>query len=171
MSGPQNWYHITLSTYNSWLPGDPRGWRSWHHKTHSTGHHRAPPPADEHANILKHAQSISTDVVIISNILRAKIGQLIVEYLGNNHHELLAIAVDHTHVHVQVRLPSDDAKNIMGKCKRKVSYATRDALPGKLWSRGIGITQITNKSHQQSVFKYILRHQEHGAWVWSYRDS
>jgi hypothetical protein len=33
------WYHVTVNTYGTWLPGDPRGWH--------TRHRRAQPGADD----------------------------------------------------------------------------------------------------------------------------
>jgi len=32
-----HWYHVNGNTYGTWLPGDPRGWRSYKHKRHVEG--------------------------------------------------------------------------------------------------------------------------------------
>lgn len=32
-----SWYHVTIHVYGSWLRGDPRGWRSRHHREHADG--------------------------------------------------------------------------------------------------------------------------------------
>jgi REP element-mobilizing transposase RayT len=166
-----NWYHITLSTHNSWLPGDPRGWRSWQHKTHSSGHHRAPPPTGEHQIILDNSRKIAGDTIKFPRSLHPIIGQSIVDYLCAKDYQLLALAVAKTHVHLQIHMPSDQIKIKMGYCKRHISYAIRKQMPGQLWSRGIGIVQIESKTHQHAVYRYILKHREHSAWVWSYRDA
>ena len=58
----KNWYHVTIGTVSSWLPGDPRGWRSSQHKTHSSGDHRNPPPHGQHGGYHRHAQgTLDTD--------------------------------------------------------------------------------------------------------------
>ena len=40
----RHWYHCNGSTYGTWLPGDPRGWRSRNHRVHVPGDYRTPPP-------------------------------------------------------------------------------------------------------------------------------
>src|SRR5262249_17500638 len=45
------WRHVIISTLNSWLPGDPRGFRAVNHKIHSSGDYKNPPPG-EHAGLL-----------------------------------------------------------------------------------------------------------------------
>ena len=39
-----SWYHVVLTTYGAWLPGDPRGFRTRHHREHVPGDYKAPPP-------------------------------------------------------------------------------------------------------------------------------
>ena len=38
------WFHVILGTYGSWLPGDPRGFRTRHHRDHVDGDYKSPPP-------------------------------------------------------------------------------------------------------------------------------
>jgi hypothetical protein len=45
---PRTWFHITWNTYGTWLPGDPRGFRSHNHRIHSSGTYKSPPPPGEH---------------------------------------------------------------------------------------------------------------------------
>jgi hypothetical protein len=33
----QRWYHVIISTYGGWLHGDPRGFRTRHHRAHVEG--------------------------------------------------------------------------------------------------------------------------------------
>ena len=54
------WWHVTLSTYGSWLPGDQRGFRSRKHKIHSSGDYKNPPPASETGPVSKRAALAST---------------------------------------------------------------------------------------------------------------
>jgi hypothetical protein len=41
-----NWYHCMFHTYGTWLPGDPRGFRTRHHKNHIEGDYKHPPEED-----------------------------------------------------------------------------------------------------------------------------
>ncbi len=45
------WWHNILSTHGSWLPGNPRGFRSRNHRIHSSGDYKNPPPLGEHAGL------------------------------------------------------------------------------------------------------------------------
>ena len=38
------WFHFMTSTYGSWLYGDPRGFRTRHHREHVDGDYKNPPP-------------------------------------------------------------------------------------------------------------------------------
>ncbi len=58
MSDPwRNWYHCMANTYGTWLPGDPRGWRSRHHREHVVGDYRNPPKRS-YANLHRKARSL-----------------------------------------------------------------------------------------------------------------
>lgn len=39
-----DWYHCMGHTYGTWLPGDPKGFRTRHHRIHVEGDYRNPPP-------------------------------------------------------------------------------------------------------------------------------
>src|SRR3954468_9029001 len=41
-----NWYHCMGNTYGTWLPGDPRGFRTRLHREHVEGDYRNPPKED-----------------------------------------------------------------------------------------------------------------------------
>src|SRR4029079_6566514 len=41
------WYHVTNHVCGSWVRGDPRGWRSRHHREHVDGDYKNPPPTGE----------------------------------------------------------------------------------------------------------------------------
>lgn len=43
-----DWYHIMGSTFGTWLPGDPKGFRTRHHREHVEGDYKNPPPKGTH---------------------------------------------------------------------------------------------------------------------------
>ena len=51
-------YHITWGTYGSWLPGDPRGFRTRGHRQHVEGDHRHPPLAGQYEGLHAHARGL-----------------------------------------------------------------------------------------------------------------
>ncbi len=167
------WWLITISTLNHWLPGDPRGFRSPHHRIHSSGDYRNRPPEKEHAGLHEHAQSISGQPVDLPPEVRPLIGQTFVCKLKELGYRAIAICVDHWHVHFLAELPIDikQAKTIVGQCKGLASHKVKDRLPGRIWAGGGSFELIKTQAHHRRAFEYIVRHREQGAWVWTYRDT
>jgi len=62
---PTGWWHLVQGTHRSWLPGDPRGFRSRRHRRHSSGDYRTPPPAGEHEGLHRAAENDPTPAVCI----------------------------------------------------------------------------------------------------------
>src|ERR1051325_12044243 len=123
----KRWRHVVISTLNSWLPGEPRGFRAVKHKIHSSGDYKKPPPPGEHTGLYRYRKKISGDKVVIPRELRDKIGTEIRDELIRLEHQILVISVAATHCHLQAELPDDkkQIRRIMGECKRKASVAVR----------------------------------------------
>jgi hypothetical protein len=162
------WRHVVISTHSSWLPGDPRGFRSWGHKIHSSGDYRNPPPASEHAGLFRYSKRISGNAVIIPHELRESIGRAILAELRKRGTRVLALAVAGMHTQIQVELPDDmvQIRQFIGKCKTAACFAVRMQMPGKIWGRYGTYKRIANAEHQRSVYGYILRQAD--AWIWSF---
>lgn len=164
------WRHAVLNTHNSWLPGDPRGFRSFQHKIHSNGDYKTPPPAGEHQGLFRFTQGISGKPVLIPEDCRNKVGIAMLRKLRKLNYACLAISVSGMHAHVQVELPDDlpVVRQIMGQCKTVSSHAIRAVLPGRVWGRDGSFTPIDDPEHHRNVFHYILGQED--AWTWSYKD-
>jgi len=174
MPSPGNkWRHVVFYTLNSWLPGDPRGWRSKKHRTHSSGDYKDPPPPGEHAGIFQHSKKNSGETVVIPHGSRKAVCMAIMEKLKANGHPVLIVAVGAYHVHLLVELSDDPAtvKSIIGNCKRASSHTIRDVLPGRVWAHGGKFDRVEDEEHHRNVYGYILDHIEEGAYVWSYRPE
>src|SRR4051794_17135006 len=115
------WWHVIISTYNSWLPGDERGFRSRGHKIHSSGDYKNPPPPDEHAGLRRYHEARADEPVIIPEECRATLGEAILAKLEKLGHRVLVLAVAATHSHWQAELPEDEkeVRRIVGECKAK----------------------------------------------------
>src|SRR5204862_5246205 len=81
-----DWYHVTNHVYGSWLRGDPRGWRSRHHREHVDGDYKNPPPKGKYDALLEYSKSLmKRDPVKINRDLRQFVLDAIVEkLLANN---------------------------------------------------------------------------------------
>ena len=167
------WRHVILSTLSSWLPGDPRGWRSRRHKRHSSGDYRNPPPEGEHAGLHEYSKRISSGPVTITRNVRAMIGCALVRTLLDDGHRVLCASVGGRHAHVLVELPDNMPlmRKIVGKAKNRSSRAIKKEMPGRVWGAGGTFKRVRDRSHQVEVFHYILDHASQGAWTWSYREG
>src|SRR2546428_13711944 len=93
------WWHVIISTYNSWLPGDRRGFRSRDHKIHASGDYKTPPPPEEHAGLRRYHQQRAGEPVVIPEDCREVVGRAILAKLKKENYRVLAISVAATHSH------------------------------------------------------------------------
>jgi REP element-mobilizing transposase RayT len=166
------WRHCIINTLNTWLHGDPRGFRSRNPEIQSSGDYKSPPPPGEYRKLHEYFEEHAGEEVHIAYRLRAIIGQAILVYLRSLGYRVLAIAVGKVHAHIVVELPKDKArvKEIIGEAKHKSSRAVTKWMPGKVWGAGGEFVVCWEKSHLQNAFEYVIYDQGAGAWTWSYRD-
>ena len=166
------WRHVIIGTHNSWLPGDPRGFRCHDHKIHSSGDYRHPPPAGEHRGLHVHWQALGGAPVQIPPTMRRIIGQALVTRLIRRGLRALVVAVCAQHAHLLTELPYNHAaqRGVIGQCKSASSHAAGHTLPGRVWSAGATFVPIRDRRQQLQVFRYITAHTRQGAWVWTWRD-
>ncbi len=165
-----DWTHVVWSTRGHWLPGDPRSFRDHDHRTHSTGDYNDPPPAGEHAGLLRTARALCPDEIQIPSHLR----QIVADALGR---KLLAldrppriIAVARVHVHALVWAGPTDVRPSIGRAKQAASHAVRHELPGRIWGQRCHPTRIRSREHYREVVDYIAAHVEEGAALWVHPD-
>jgi REP element-mobilizing transposase RayT len=165
------WRHVVISTVNSWLPGDPRGFRSREHKIHSSGDYKNPPPPGEHKGLYNYSKKISGDPVVIPRDLRPVVGQAVLGKVKKLNYRVLAVSVAGMHAHLLIELPDDRRliRHVIGQCKTVSSHAIRHRLPGRVWGAGGGFTPVDDPEHHRNVFNYILKQRD--AWIWSFKDE
>lgn len=190
MGAWNGWYHLMSNTFGTWLPGDPRGFRTRKHREHVEGDYKNPPPAGKYdarysrsIKRLKRPQvrlNVQSRIVAVEAIRHAMVDV----------HELdvLSIAVSSQHAHVLVRLPvsskpvplrhglreTDPARFFMGIAKERSAKklaAVGLVAPGGVWAKRGKIVPITERKHQVNVYRYILKHVKEGAVVWSFKNG
>ena len=163
---------MILSTLNSWLPGEPRGFRAVQHKIHSSGDYKNPPPPGEHAGLYRYSKAISGKPIVIPRACREVVGTEIRDELTRLAHRILVISVAATHCHFLAELPDDRRKirTIVGECKRKASVAVRKELPGRVWAHDGKYEPVDAIEHQRNAYNYIWSKQQ-DAWIWSFKDG
>ena len=169
----KRWYHVTAGIQSSWLPGDPRGFRSKGHKIHSSGDHKHPPPVGEHGGLHAYSKKIARDPVVVPAKLRQVVCHGFVQVLIGRGHRVLVVSVSGMHLHALAELSEDRsaAKAEIGYAKKGGSRAISEQLFGRVWARGCGLKVIRDEKHHRNTFSYIERHAEEGAFVWTFRDE
>lgn len=161
------WYHVTVNTYGTWIPGDPRGWH--------TRHSRIQPGANElgeldASSLLAHSKrTLSRDAVVLSPEARRLARDTIVAALLFHDLQVIACAVDDHHAHILSRFPDDKPRHWIGIAKKESARAlSRAALatPGGIWAVRSHCDPIQNRDHQLDAFNYIARHADRQAAIW-----
>ena len=161
-------FHVIWCTYGSWLPGDPRGFRTRNHRMHVEGDYKNPPPAGMYDGLYRHARrSLKKPPVVISPALRELIGRACLERFKIEKVVAWSLSVGGEHVHAAFEVDSGDVKPMIGRVKKVSSHRIRGDLPGHVWAGGGGkIVRIHNEKHWGNVLVYIRAHEREGAWVW-----
>ena len=173
MDDTWKWFHCTTHTYGAWLYGDPRGFRTRHHREHVEGDYKNPPPAGAYDT--QYAQSkrlLKQPPVVLSADWRAIVGDALVEMLRRLEAQLLCLSCSGQHVHLLAKMPGGPVpREWVGRAKKHAAFiAKENGWQGKLWAVRSKVTPVRDRKHQWNAFQYILDHAQEGAWVWDFRD-
>jgi REP element-mobilizing transposase RayT len=173
MSGWNKWYHVNGNTYGTWLPGDPRGWRSVKHKRHVEGDYRNPPPPGTDAGLHAHAKKLLVQPpVFLTQQQRELAGHSLVDMLFDQRVEVIAASVSKQHFHLMARFSDNKVRPQVGRAKKHASFVCRDhGFQSRIWTTSVKVAPVEDRSHQVNVFNYICRHKDEGAWTWTFRDG
>jgi len=167
------WWHVVLTTYATWLPGDPRGFRNRFHRIHSSGDYKSPPPSGEHKGLYLYNLKHSGAPVRLPPTTRHIAAISIVQTLNQHDCRVMIVCVSSNHAHILAEMPirSNDYSRIITKVKTTSSASIRNVLPGRVWGRGDTHKLKRDIKSRRSAFQYILKHRAEGAFVWTYKDS
>ncbi|MCL4197805.1 MAG: hypothetical protein KJZ69_09970 [Phycisphaerales bacterium] len=190
----RHWYHAITSTYGSWLPGDPRGFRTRKHREHVQGDYKSPPPPGRFET--RHADAhrkLKRPAVVLNALQRRIVLEEFRETLVAHDVRVIAIAVAATHLHVLAQLPArpskptfierglrrtsaidDPVRHLMGIAKQwsaKRLVREGHVASGPVWGKRGKIVPIRDRRHQINVCNYVVQHAEEGAEVWTFREA
>jgi hypothetical protein len=161
------WYHIVLTAYGNWLPGDSRGFRTRHHRQHVDGDYKRPPQEDYSRLHAKSAHQMGYSPVQIVSDYRSIVGAALIERFQGLGSYVLIAAVTSTHVHLLIKMPIAESHRWIGLAKKHAWFEMRDAgWNDKLWAKRGKVDRIRDRSHHHNCFAYIVRHIHQDAWVW-----
>jgi hypothetical protein len=167
------WYHVTTHTYGAWLYGDPRGFRTRHHREHVEGDYKNPPPKGRYDDKYQRSKdSLKQDPVVLAPHWRREVGIALRDKLLHVGAQLLRLSVSGQHVHYLAKMPPAMPRFWTGLAKKHAWFELRDrGWTGMLWAARSKATPVKDRKHQLNVYGYIGRHVNEGAWLWSFTDK
>jgi hypothetical protein len=134
----RDWYHVTLHTYGTWLRGDPRGWRSRHHREHIDGDYKRPPPKGKYDALFEYSKSLmKRDPVRIESELREFVLDALIDKLLENRIDVAIGSLDGIHGHLLLQCSDHNPRHWIGLAKKNASHLVRQLSllePGGLWA-------------------------------------
>ena len=168
------WFHLTSHTYGAWLPGDPRGFRTWKQHEHIEGDYKSPPPPGKYDDVFKRSKSLMKQgKVVLPPLWRAITGRAVLEKLLEVQAEVLCLSMSATHLHALARTPPGEfPRKWLGMAKKNASFAAHArGWVGNVWAKRSKPLPIRDRQHQLNTFGYIRKHIKEGAWVWDFRNG
>src|SRR5688572_29199660 len=163
------WIHFIETMYGGWLYGDPRGFRTRHHREHVDGDYKNPPPKGKYdARFQRSRASLKQPPVIVPPKVRRWIGTAVRDRLEQQGAFVLCLAVSAKHLHLLAKLPPGlyDRK-AMGIAKKHTTFELRkQGWTGKLWAKRGKELAVRTRQHHRRVYHYILNHVREGAFIW-----
>ena len=166
-----HWYHCTTNTYGTWLPGDPRGWRTIHHRQHVEGDYHNPPPQGSQTSLHDAVRSsLKRDPVVLDDEAQSIVLRIALETLQRRSIPVAAAALDDHHLHIVMQTADDRPRHWLGLAKKTSSHTLKQhnlAPIGGVWARRSLCTPIADQSHFDNAVRYVQDHAARGAHVWS----
>ena len=144
-----DWYHVTVSTYGAWLPGDPRGFRTRHHREHVDGDYKNPPPPGKYDTLHRAAtKSMKRQPIVLPAEIRATVMETLRDALQHYGVTVAIIAVAGKHAHVLAQFGENiPATGVAGLCDAHQRNDGLDARPRYLVGKSLSFTSHTVKRH------------------------
>ena len=181
----EDWYHCVGNTYGSWLPGDPRGFCTHHHRKHIDGDYKNPPPQGKYDKLQQFSTQVMRRDTVSLNIQQQQIVlDCFEDSLLMNEVPIAIMSVSATHAHILVQFIrgrktlsgkpiADPARHYFGIARKRAARQLSDEgliAPGGVWSKSTTIVPIEDERHFNNVLGYITRHKEEGAIIWTAPD-
>lgn len=155
-------YHVTKTTYGTWLPGDPRGsWlKDWSPKEGYGTLHRfsegEPPRLEMAQRLLKH------DVVVLTEPMIACVIEAIAECVAKSQGglKIMAATIEPTHLHLLLpdtgRKIETTVKWIADQTTKAIHRRTDHRSP--VWTSKSWCEHVADESHWEELLRYIDDH-------------
>ena len=161
------------------MRGDPRGWRTRHHREHVDGDYKNPPKTGTWEWLFAYSKRVmKRKEVTLDWTPRALVLHCVVAKLLADEVEVLVASLDNRHLHVLARYPKASPRYALGYAKKYAIQMLKahglavglDLQIGQgIWAKRSHPEPIADHEHHVFAFKYILKHARKGAVIWHFR--
>jgi REP element-mobilizing transposase RayT len=145
-------YHITWTTYGTWLPGDDRGWV----KRDGGGVQNADPESEARA-----WSAMRGEPVVLDDDQREIVTRTVRDHCAHRGWALHAANARTNHVHVVVTAtvpPERVLEQLKAWCSRRLNAATTDP-PAKWWTYHGSTKYVWDDQYLNEAIGYVLERQ------------
>jgi REP element-mobilizing transposase RayT len=153
-------YHITWTTYGTWLPGDFRGWIKANHNGIQ---------APDRKLELQSLARMADDAIELTTSQRQLVEETIRRHCEIRNWQLYAVNVRTNHIHIVVtadRDPTEVMKQLKAWCSRKLSddagittVVAKKAGRRRWFTEGGHAKPIEDEAYLRSAIKYVVEGQ------------
>ena len=149
-------FFITWTTYGTWLPGDPRGWRKMN------AGEKLPQP-----KLYDWCSARLTDTpVFLSGIHREKVAAVIRQHAEHRNWRMHALAVRSNHIHIAIEAdakPETVTRQLKANATRVLRFGVEAIVAKKIWTSGGYAELVYTDDELEDVMTYINESQDN--WV------
>lgn len=171
------WWLITWTTYASWLPGDPRGFRTRRGKEYVPPPRRYTNPGEptydprEYSNRFQNAKASTETCVKLTPPQQRIVMDAVISEIDAIPITSAIASVGSTHIHWLALFGDRPIRTTVGRIKSQATHRLNTAgFDGKRpWSKNCDMKSKTTDHEFRSAFHYIHRHTREGCLihVWS----
>jgi|SRR5580700_3082578 hypothetical protein len=172
------WWLITWGTYGSWLPGDPRGFRTWRRREYvpppygraESGEATYDPSAYAQRNEVARNRLTSNPVSLKLAERRQACSALVAEIATLRIvPAILAVATHHAHFISQ--FGELEIRPTIGRIKAAATRSFNEASFGlsSVWAKGCHMESLKSEDDFLTAYRYVEQHRMEGAVIqkWS----
>jgi hypothetical protein len=165
-----HWFHIMFHTYGTWLPGDPKGFRTRHRREHVEGDYKNPPPKGKYDHLWQRSKNLmKRDAVYLTPAQRERAVDEFVRSFKKWSIPLRIMSIDRIHFHALARFPDNNPRHYVGLAKKECSaFMKRDGVApeGGLWAVRCECVPIADAQHFKKATGSIRDHRKVGGVIY-----
>ena len=155
-------FHIVISGYGLWLPGDERG--SWSERWDDEIGFCEPHMLNEGdpVRLRMAAERMKFDPMRLTPEMIAIVGEVLAECQRESDWRIAAASIESTHTHLLLTYTQRDIDGVVKWLKQRMTKAIhqRTGFAGPIWAGGKWRSYVFDIAYWRNVLRYIERHNE-----------